>query len=353
MEGGQNRISQYQIDTISFSPGNEYLVGLGYTMRRNANMARTVWIWNTKTGNTRTRQLSETTPSRGEFVVASESIYHLVKHSDRLWIVNLSTGLRLRSIGHADFDPVAYAFSPDNKLVVTADSYYQDRNQIHEVQVWDTESRTKVHESIKIYEAQGDKAETAPGQVRIIRSVFPVTVLAICSDKRATRVITGEVNNRFAIWDAETAKIIHRLNHNDGGVQSISFSPDCGRVATAANRGAKIWESESGKLAQTLEEHDDAVMSAAFSPDGDRLITASRDRTARIWDVRTGTAVAVLGGHLDAVLDAVFSADSGHIVTASRTGTVTLWPHYPTDESLLERACSVVNERVEACNSYR
>jgi hypothetical protein len=48
-----------------------------------------------------------------------------------------------------------------------------------------------------------------------------------------------------------------------------------------------VWYAATGKELLTLSGHCDPVQSVAWSPDGRRLATASDDRTATLWTDRT------------------------------------------------------------------
>jgi WD40 repeat protein len=55
-----------------------------------------------------------------------------------------------------------------------------------------------------------------------------------------------------------------------------------------------IWSS---KVRETLKGHTGLVNSVAWSPDGKRLATASGDQTAKVWDAARGQELETLKGH--------------------------------------------------------
>ena len=85
-----------------------------------------------------------------------------------------------------------------------------------------------------------------------------------------------------AVWDAVTGMPIFRLEGHSGAIQSVAFSPDGKRIATAANSDqnrkfeVKIWDAVTGKELLTLtgpNEHKSPIAPAPifFSPNGHRL----------------------------------------------------------------------------------
>jgi WD40 repeat protein len=109
-------------------------------------------------------------------------------------------------------------------------------------------------------------------------------------------------------------------------VESVAFSPDGRRLATASDdKTAKIWDAETGKELATLRGHEEPVRSVAFSPDGRRLATASADDTAKIWDDETGRELMTLRSHEDGVTSVAFSPDGRRLATAGNDNTVQVY----------------------------
>ena len=95
------------------------------------------------------------------------------------------------------------------------------------------------------------------------------------------------------VWDPVSGDHLTTLTGHTRPVQSVGWSPDGTRLATASrDETVRVWDAVSGDHLTTLTGHTHWVRSVGWSPDGTRLATASDDNTVRVWDVREGGSQA-------------------------------------------------------------
>jgi WD40 repeat protein len=111
-----------------------------------------------------------------------------------------------------------------------------------------------------------------------------------------------------------------------GGVCSVAFSPDGGRVLTVSMDGAAhLWDAASGHQLVCIGQSK-AVMGACFSPNGDRVLTVCENGVAEVCDATTGGPLIRLD-HDDEGdwADFQFSSDGARVLTVMRDGPARVW----------------------------
>jgi WD40 repeat protein len=132
-----------------------------------------------------------------------------------------------------------------------------------------------------------------------------------------------------------------RIDHPEGNVDSVDFSPDGSRlVSGVGNRlsdvafddTVSLWNLADGVRVSTSGGEGEDVNgcanfrnTVAFSPDGSLYATASHDFTVALHRGETGEIVTVLPAHLSTVLDLAFSPAGDRLVTSSEDGAVRIW----------------------------
>jgi len=180
----------------------------------------------------------------------------------------------------------------------------------------------------------------------------PVNSVAFSPDGK--RLATASYDQTAKVWDAESGQELLTLRGHGAFVLGVAFSPDGKRLATASGDGtAKVWDAEGGKELLTLRGHGDVVLGVAFSPDGKRLATASKDRTAKVWDAESGKELLTLRGHSGDVLSVAFSPDGKRLATGSWDQTAKVWDAESGKELLTLRLLGVVSEVAFSPNGKR
>jgi WD40 repeat protein/serine/threonine protein kinase len=218
----------------------------------------------------------------------------------RVWDVR--TGQEILSLPRHTGQVTTVGFSPDGKLLARA----LDRT----VKVWDAQT--------------GQELVTLEGHTNSIWSV------AFSPDGKRLVSGSGEgigvgqssgdtTKGEVIVWDVETGKELLTLK---GISRCVTFSPDGKYLASGSGLWAtlgevKVWNAQTGKELFTSKGHTDAVNSVAFSPDSKRLASASQDTTVKVWDAQTGGELVSLKGHTDPVNDVAFSPDGKRLASAS------------------------------------
>ena len=152
------------------------------------------------------------------------------------------------------------------------------------------------------------------------------SVNSVAFSPDSARLASASYDRTVKIRDVSSGECLQTLEGRSNWVSSVAFSPDSARLAsTSDNKTVKIWDASSGKCLQVLEGHSDWVSSIAFSPDSTRLASASGDRTVKIWDASSGECLQTLEGHSDLVNSVVISHDSTRLASASYDRTVKIW----------------------------
>ena len=140
------------------------------------------------------------------------------------------------------------------------------------------------------------------------------------------RLASASSDQTVKVWDLATGQESLTLKGHSDRVWSVTFSPDGQRLASASyDQTVKVWDAATGRESLTLKGHTDWVASVAFSPDGQRLASASADTAVKVWDLATGLESLTLKGHTDRVFSVAFSPDGQRLASASSDKTVKVW----------------------------
>jgi WD40 repeat protein len=128
------------------------------------------------------------------------------------------------------------------------------------------------------------------------------------------------------LWEADTGKMLGRLDTGDGGLHYFAFAPDGRTVACGGSFVCRLWDVATGKELRRFDGFlQGSPTGVTFSPDGKRLAAASSCAAIYLWDVATGKELVPPNGHRGNVDAVAVSPDARQIATAGWDQSLRLW----------------------------
>ncbi len=111
--------------------------------------------------------------------------------------------------------------------------------------------------------------------------------------------------------------LLLRVIMSSSNEPSVAWSPDANQIVITDGSSANVWDESMRKQLAQLSGHTALVQSVAWSRDGTRIATASNDRTIIVWSGSGSSwkATLTLTGHKQGVRDLAWSPDGTPIVS--------------------------------------
>lgn len=170
------------------------------------------------------------------------------------------------------------------------------------------------------------------------------SILCVAASQDGKYVVTGGLDRRIIVWDAEILKPVRVFTQHRDAVTGLAFRRGTNQLySSSKDRTLKIWSLDELAYVETLFGHQDEVVDVAALAQERCISVGARDRTARLWKVVEETQLVFRGGggtgekrsrggsssHAPKVhegsMDRVAMIDEDMFVTGSDNGSISLW----------------------------
>ena len=259
-----------------------------------------------------------------------------------LW--DIRTGNKIHALEGHEHPTNSVAFSPDGRTLASTGSPHVNPklNPYGRIKLWDTRTGEQVRTLEGHLHTVGGVAFSPNGKVlasgggwydgtvrlwntrtgeenRILEEQFGVDSVAFSPD--GIKLATANKGS-IRIWDVRTGERLRTLVH---WVGRFAFAPDGKTLAISRAGAIEIWDVQSGKKLKILHGLSGSIL--GFSPDGTTLAIQGRNYTILLCDVRTGQVLQTLEGHTHYILSAAFSPDANVFASGGsyEDNTLRLW----------------------------
>lgn len=151
-------------------------------------------------------------------------------------------------------------------------------------------------------------------------------VLSVAYSPDGKRLAAGAMDGTVAVFDVESARMLHVLEGHKMPVRSLAFSPDSKTLLTGCDdSNVHMYDAEHAALAAAFTGHASWVLSVAWAPDGDSFVTGSSDRGVKVWDVTGRACSQTLTQHTDSVWGIVFRPDGTRLASCSDDKSICIY----------------------------
>ena len=226
------------------------------------------------------------------------SLLAVGQDSGQIQILSMPDGEEKQTLKSGTAFIKALAFSPDGKSLAIASkqsieiwstatfkktSSLAKSGQMQEI-VWTPDSKTILSGgsdfNLHVYSVDGSSQSILKGHTKAI------SALAISKDGK--KAASGDRAGKILVWDWGAKNPSSKeITAHQGGVDSLSFSPDSDQLASAGRDDlVKTWSTSNSDNLQTFKGHKNDVRGVVFAPDGKTIASAGLDGTVKIWEVK-------------------------------------------------------------------
>jgi WD40 repeat protein len=259
-----------------------------------------------------------------------------------LWLWDVASGSRLDSLGTAVTSQSSVAFSPDTTKIAST-------GLGRSVLLWDVPG-ARLLRRLNGSEVSVSVAFSPNGQLvaagthnkeaivkvwdihsnnspRLLRgNTGQIDTLTFSPD--GGRLLSGARDGKMKVWDITTNNLLRSMTDRHE-VWSVAFSPDGARALSGGSDVFfKLWDLTNGRLVRTYQgghEKNEYAGAVAFSPDGSLLLSGSWDKTLRLWRASDGAILRTFHGHTHVIRSAGFSSDGRRIISSGDDKTARTW----------------------------
>lgn len=119
---------------------------------------------------------------------------------------------------------------------------------------------------------------------------------------------TGSFDQTVRVWDAETGRCIHILEHDDVVLEVCVMADDTRLISLCCDNTLQVWDAQTGECLRVLVDGNECRKSCMFSScyivpftDSNMVLSRGYDGLYRVWDVESGDCVRVAHKNLDDV----------------------------------------------------
>ena len=154
-------------------------------------------------------------------------------------------------------------------------------------------------------------------------------VLTLCYSPDGTRLVTGGIDRKVALWDTTTRRLVQTFDDNPSWVLAVAISHNNEMIAIASN----FWEVQvrhtvTGERLQTLKSSNPGA-TMLFLPSGDLLLAGEEQDLLVLVDIPSGKTLRCFPSFIN-LLEALDMCPS-FVVSSSLNCHVLAWD-FPTGE---------------------
>lgn len=243
---------------------------------------------------------------------ADDKLLAVIGDKERIVISDTETGKVLQTISYAekDFSVNAFSFGADGKTVLVQDGLSTS------IDVWDLETGKVLYKIDGRTGVSGLKKEliTSLAQKNSGQELreLPISpdgknILVGKSDSLFEVVSLADGATRFSLSQSSKSsdtKDLLKIFLIPGAVyktvyflsSNASYNLQGNRIMLAnGDKFPTLWDAETGKLIAKLEPQNDKVYQANFSSNGRLIATTDVDGVTKIWDAETGAIIQTIG----------------------------------------------------------